>query len=65
MSLKQLKREIEIVQKAINPSPTGYDWRRESAEIQQLLKDYESLTAEERAAQNAEVLRAYANGELK
>jgi hypothetical protein len=60
---QKLRREINLIQRALNPE-SGYGWREKSAEIQRLLKEYEKLPPEEKERQNTETLRAYAVGEI-
>jgi hypothetical protein len=62
MSLKSLKREVEILSKALNPKVIP-EWQKRSIEIQQLLKEYDALTEAEKAESTLHACKWY--GELE
>jgi len=55
---RALKREIEILQRAINPNVKPA-WKKQAEEIEQVLIEWEKLTPEEKATQNAEAVEDY------
>ena len=64
MSLSQLKKEVDLLHKALNVNAKVPEWKKRSDEVTTLLKEYEQLSLEEKPRQNAEVLVWY-KGEFK
>jgi flagellar biosynthesis/type III secretory pathway protein FliH len=57
-SLTNLKREVEVLHKALNLKAEVPEWKKQSDLIQQLLKENEELSEEKQEA-NMEVLEWY------
>ena len=63
MSTNSLKREVDSLNKALNINHTVPEWKKQGDLIEQLLKEYDELSSEEKQRQTNEVIEWY-NGEL-
>ena len=59
MSVNQLRKEVNIIQKALNINCSVPDWKQRSNDIQALLKEWAKVPQEEKDQSNREVLEWY------
>ena len=58
-TINVLKKEVDLLHKALNINVKIPEWKKQSKKIIELLKEYEQLSLDEKQCQNAEVLAWY------
>ena len=64
MNINSLKHEVELLHKTLNINQTVPDWKKQSEEILDILKEIDQLNIDEKQRQNEEAI-AWHKGEFK